>query len=415
MTETQKHSELRVSAAGDFIPPADGLSVERLRTIVQDSHLSFLVGAGTSASFFEQLGPVETVLTELGSSTDEARLARASVQGFFFEKVLLPNVLLMNGDASAQPLIKSYGRFVAVLNRILLKRRSTILSKQVNLFTTNVDMAFEVALELLEIDVNDGFAGKINPRLDLGEFSTLRFRQGTRFEYRSEIPVMNLFKIHGSAAWKQKADEIYFDHRLETIQSIVEKYEAAKDDLLPIASKDDIVTADLLTVASGRAPTAAVGEFVKAYELLSIVNPEKTKFATTVLNKTYYELLRRLANELEKENSALFVHGFSFRDEHLLDLVLRASATNPTLQVIIFCHSRKAHAEVRALFPDEKVKNGNILLVQPSKPEEEEAERLLTLDVLVEDYLSPVLIEPIPRADHVIELKLNEASGEGHA
>lgn len=414
MSETARPCELRVLDTGVVTLPTDGISIERLRTIVQDSHLSFLLGAGTSASFFEQLGPIERVLTELNNETDDARLARASIQGFFFEKVLLPNIKLMGGDASAEPLIKSYGRFVALLNRILLGRRTTILSKQANLFTTNVDMAFEVALELLEIDVNDGFAGKINPRLDLGEFGTLRFRQGTRFEYRSEIPVINLFKIHGSAAWKQKDEEIYFDHRLELIKDVDQKYRAAKPGLLPINSRDEVITADLLAAAAGRALTPAMTEFTAAYDLLSIVNPEKTKFATTVLNKTYYELLRRLANELEKENSALLVHGFSFRDEHLLDLVLRAAATNPTLQVIVFCHSRNAYNETKALFPDERVKNGNVMLVQPREPTEND-ERLITLDVLVDDYLAPILTEPVPSADHIIELKLRQTDGAADA
>lgn len=413
MEDKHPQSEIRVSAPSGVSSPADGLSVERLRTIVQDSHISFLVGAGTSSSYFEPLGPIETVLTELGSGTDEARLARASVQGFFFEKVLVPNLPMMAGDVAAQPLIKSYGRFVAVLNRLLLKRRSTILSKQVNIFTTNVDMAFEVALELLEIDVNDGFSGKINPRLDLGEFSTLRYRQGTRFEYRSEIPVVNLFKIHGSVAWNQSGEEIYFDHRLEMVKGIVSKYGTAKTDLLPIASKGDIVTADLLAAASGKVLTPGVEEFTRAYEELSIVNPEKTKFASTVLNKTYYELLRRLANELEKENSALLVHGFSFRDEHLLDLVLRAAATNPTLQVIVFCYSRSSYTETNSLFPEERVKNGNIAFVQPLESAEGGTERFLTLDALVEDYLAPALSEAAPQADHIIELKLNSRSGDG--
>lgn len=415
MTETQGQTEIRVSTPDGSVPPADGLSVERLRTIIQDSHVSFLLGAGTSARYFEQLGPVETVLTELGQDSDEARLARASVEGFFFDKVLRPNIPLMEHDTSAQSLIKSYGRFVAVLNRLLLKRRSTILSKQVNLFTTNVDMAFEVALEMLEIDANDGFMGKIEPRLDLGQFSTLRFRQGTRFEYRSEIPVMNVFKIHGSAAWRQAGDEIYFDSGLGQIKAAAALFDKAKSDLLPIASRDKIVTADLLAAATGRKTSKAVDEFVDAYRQLSIVNPEKSKFATTVLNKTYYELLRRLANELEKENSALFVHGFSFRDEHLLDLVLRAAATNPTLQVVVFCYSREARVEISSLFPEEKLKNGNVLLVQPSSPEASGDERFLTLDVLVEDYLANVLNEPVAQADHIIELKLSGSAEAPHA
>jgi hypothetical protein len=40
-----------------------------------------------------------------------------------------------------------------------------------------------------------------------------------------------------------------------------------------------------------------------------IVNPSKKKFEDTVLNETHYDLLRIYNNELEKENSVLFVMG----------------------------------------------------------------------------------------------------------
>ena len=113
---------------------------------------------------------------------------------------------------------------------------------------------------------------------------------------------------------------------------------------------------------------AAVETFTAQYRSLGIVNPDKRKFATTVLNETYYELIRRLANELEKENSVLFVHGFSFRDEHLRDLVLRAARTNPTLQVIVFCYSREGLQSYEQFLPDAEVKNGNIEFVVPAKP-----------------------------------------------
>jgi hypothetical protein len=405
-------SEIRVRAAdpGGF-SFAEGLTIERLRTILQDSHVSFLIGAGTSAPFFELLGDVENVLTSLDDTDDKARLARASVQAYFFEKVLIPNLNLLEGkSADARDLIKSYGRFVATVNRILLKRRSTLLGKQVNIFTTNVDMAFEQALELLEIDCNDGFTGKLRPRLDLGAYSIQRYRQGIRFEYRSEIPVFNLFKIHGSAGWVGDGDEIFFDHRLELVQRVEKAFQDAKPDLLAIAGGAD-VDADLLRAAAlGRSLSAEVVAFTEQYRALQIVNPEKTKFASTVLNKTYYELLRRLANELEKENAALLVHGFSFRDEHLLDLILRAAASNPTLQVIVFCYDRQSHAEMACLFPEERVKNGNILLVRPGEGGDPGHEHKLSLDVVVEEFLTPLLADDVPAADHIIELKLNGMS-----
>ena len=73
---------------------------------------------------------------------------------------------------------------------------------------------------------------------------------------------------------------------------------------------------------------------------------------------------------MEKENSVLFVHGFSFRDEHLRDVVLRAARANPTLQVIVFCYSRADRAEYQKLIPDIDVKNSNILFVAPAAPDE---------------------------------------------
>jgi hypothetical protein len=408
------NSEIRVTTSSPTVKSEiEGLTIERLRTIIQDAHLNFLIGAGTSAPFLAPLGDVEKVLTELKGADDATLLARASVQGYFFENVLAPNLRLFDAgrDPDAQSAIKSYGRFVGTLNRILLKRRSTLLGKQVNLFTTNVDMITELALELLEIDTNDGFAGKLRPRLDLGAYGTLRFRQGTRFEYRSEIPTVNLFKIHGSAGWRGENDEIYFDHRLELVERVKSAFDLAKTSLLAVSTSNDVDTAKLKTAARGKSYDEGVRKFVAEYQCLQIVNPEKTKFASTVLNKTYYELIRRFANELEKENTVLFVHGFSFRDEHILDLVLRSAATNPTLQVVVFCYSRKACAEISALFPPERVKNGNVLLVQPSQPVEGGTERKLSLDVVVSDLLERVLDERAPNADHIIELKLGTTTG----
>lgn len=393
--------------------PADGLTVERLRTIIQDSHINFLFGAGTSAPYFELLGDIEIALTQLAESDTgkpETKLTRASLQGYFFEKVLLPNIPLLEHKPKAKDIIRSYARFASTLNRILLKRRSTLLGKQANIFTTNVDIAPEVALELLEIDVNDGFTGKLRPRFEPGEYGTLRFRQGTRYEYRSEVPVVNVLKIHGSVSWRQDGDEIYFDHQLAQLTDVKTLYEEAKPELLSIEGSDEVNAKKLLEKAKKAQLGEKGNEFVSAYDRLSIVNPEKTKFATTVLNKTYYELIRRLANELEKENSALFVHGFSFRDEHLRDIILRAARTNPTLQVMVFCYSRKARDEIKNLIVDEQIKNGNILFIAPKEPEKGEVEHYITLDILVEDYFAAALTESATKADHIIELKLSNAT-----
>lgn len=61
------------------------------------------------------------------------------------------------------------------------------------------------------------------------------------------------------------------------------------------------------------------------------------------------------------------------------------------------------------------MKNGNILFVAPLKKEEGRTERNITLDVLVDDYLSAILTGSTSVADHVIELKLGGSTAEDEA
>lgn len=419
------------------------ITPERLRTIVESARLNFLIGAGTSSSYFAALGNIEDALAEVADYDAPEQVkafVRASIQAYFFEKVLAPNAKIIERDESAEDVLRSYATFVRTLNRILLRRHSTLLSKQANIFTTNVDMLFEVAMEELGIEFSDGFSGKIRPKFDLGDFSTLRFRVGSRYEHRSEVPVFNLIKIHGSAAWRQqerdnRRTDIYFDHGLTLVSEVGQLFQAAKTHLPSVLVDPqpagegptirpivDLITEaeqyleglDLLgTGDEGTSPIPSdVEAFSAGYDKLGIVNPDKRKFATTVLNETYYELIRRFANEVEKENSVLFVHGFSFRDEHLRDLVLRAARTNPTLQVIVFCYSRGGLKEYEKLLPDAEIKNGNIQFVVPDEPSEDEKERKISLDVLESDYFAPIIRDKVPEPDQRIELDIRTSTSE---
>lgn len=418
---------------------ANRLSSERLRAIVESAHLNFLIGAGTSVPYFAPLGNIEQALTDLAAAEgpDSVKLlVRASIQAYFFENVLVPNIAVIEREASAEPVLRTYATFMRTLNRILLRRHSTLLSKQANIFTTNVDMLFEVAMEELGIDCSDGFSGKIRPKFDLGDFNTLRYRMGSRYEHRFEVPVFNLVKIHGSASWLQQEREnrkadIYFDHGLTLVRRTAELHDVARQHLLPALVDPQPEgqgptirsTADLLADANRRLKDAkrpntevevdeTIRAFSDAYEKLGIVNPDKRKFATTVLNETYYELIRRFSNELEKENSVLFVHGFSFRDEHLRDLVLRAARTNPTLQVVVFSYAREGLKEYMALLPDTEVKNGNIQFVIPEEPEGGLEERKINLAVLESDYFAPIVRDKVPVPDQRIELDIRTTSAE---
>ncbi|SHU18241.1 Uncharacterised protein [Mycobacteroides abscessus subsp. abscessus] len=399
---------------------ADGLTTERLRTIVQDSHLNFLIGAGTPSAFFGLLGNIEDALTDLvdaGGSEEAKEIVRASIQAYFFEEVLSPNLKVIDRTAETKTVLTSYARFLRTINRVLLKRHSSILAKQANIFTTNVDMLFEVAFEQMGIDFSDGFSGKIRPRFDLGDFNTLRFRMASRFEQRSEVPVFNLVKLHGSAGWLQVEAsptrvEIIFDHGLGLVSDAQTALAAAKRDLISITEPEEVDAAALLARVSDGAVPDSITAFRAAYDRLGIVNPDKQKFATTVLNETYYELIRRFANELEKENSVLFVHGFSFRDEHLRDVVVRAARANPTLVVIVFCYSRNGVEDYRELIPEHDIKNGNIQFVAPSEQADGD-ERKATLDVVTDDYFAPIIADKFPEPDQRIELDIRIPNEEG--
>lgn len=99
-----------------------------------------------------------------------------------------------------------------------------------------------------------------------------------------------------------------------------------------------------------------------------IINPTKEKFQRTLIDDTFYELLRLYANSLEKENSILFTLGFSFADEHIRDITLRAASSNPTLQIIVFAFDDKAQQTIKKELgiENQPARNSNITVISPS-------------------------------------------------
>ena len=104
-----------------------------------------------------------------------------------------------------------------------------------------------------------------------------------------------------------------------------------------------------------------------AYNQLLIINPTKEKFQKTLFDEQFYELLRIYANTLEKENTLLFAMGFSFADEHIRDITIRAANSNPTLQVIVFAYTNEEEKNIfKELQLDiNNVRNNNIKIITP--------------------------------------------------
>jgi len=372
-----------------------------IRDLIQDCNLNFLIGSGLSMPYLSTLGNIEVLLTELeqdNATYEQKNLVRISLYKKFFESALAGNLDILTGNSDCAEVQRDYRNFLAEINNILLRRKSTILSKEVNLFTTNVDIFLECALDQLSLEVNDGFNGRFLPRFSLSNFNTSRYKKSLHFENVAELPIFNLLKLHGSLSWSiDPKGDIVFSRDLELVRRTQSLLTPAVN---AIAVEEGSTVPQLLAQAQSTNPSLEAIEFMSAYERLPIVNPTKDKFRHTTLNQTYYELLRIYSNELEKENTVLFALGFSFSDEHIREITLRSLNSNPTLMLLIFAYNKAAKAEIESHFPSHLIKNRNLCIVEPPEEKVEGSEEFRpkyhhTLRELNQHVFSNVL-PPIP-------------------
>jgi hypothetical protein len=283
---------------------------ERLKKLFQSGHINFLIGSGASMPAVQGMGNIEQELSSIydviySQETTAEEISNAKTQASqkesAFKATLKPAKDALLADTVPtehfQSVLHSYETFFWHLEAILNDRKNSLLPKQANIFTTNYDLFFEKASEsVASLVLNDGFdrTPKLNQQFEFNpkNFFNTVYHNGTVYGYKVELPTVNLVKLHGSCSWKT-----------------IEK--GTKNEKIIFDTNDDF----------------------------TIVLPRKQKFAETVINQTYYDLLRLYANELDKENALLLVFGFSFADEHILDITCRA-LKNPTLQIVIFSFSK---------------------------------------------------------------------------
>lgn len=402
MTDAEVPEDLPPDSDTAHVSPIaerEQLTVARVREIIQDSNLNFLIGAGASSAFFSLLGDTEKLLTKLNESDANPNVVKravGSVYAHFFESVIAGNAQLIAGDDQAEELLSSYSVLLQSVNTLLLRRRSSIINKRANLFTTNVDVAIELAAERLQVELNDGFSGRFKPIFDSGSFGSVKSRRSLQYDNLSEIPTFDLLKLHGSVGWTNAApsgteaqSKIYLDPTLAVFMEIEAALEKARPSLLAITAESDAST--LLGEAELEAEELAnLDAFVGAYEQLLIVNPTKQKFGTTVLDQVYYDQLRTFSNELEKENTVLFTIGFSCRDEHIRDLILRAARTNPTLQVVAFAYDSSEIEKMETRLESALAPNSNVLVVGPPPSPEGEPEGAFSVRTITETFFDPI-------------------------
>lgn len=372
------------------------MEISKLKTYIQSANINFLFGSGLSKPYLETLGNIEKWLTELSQSDFDAKIKviiEASIYREYFTKVILPNDIISNGDDyknngdDYKNVIENYTNFLSIWNDIFNKRANKLLSKQINIYTTNIDTLIEEAVEQTKIEFNNGFKGSIKQVFDESNFQKSYSKTSLHFQNTFEIPVFNLLKMHGSINWEEKEGEIVNDYLLNQIQSINES-------LKKIDNKYFVVCAELTEMQTNAEElikdksnssvnfSTLYNDFLESYKKLIIVNPTKHKFSETVMDIHFYELMRMYSNSLEKENSILFVMGFSFADEHIRDISLRAANTNPTLLVVIFAYDDDQKFDFT-----NKANNSNVIVLTPStfkennKANEKDSEKKKIIDV----------------------------------
>ncbi|HWH58012.1 MAG TPA: hypothetical protein VN682_10295 [Terriglobales bacterium] len=341
--------------------------LERLKDVIQDCNLNFLLGSGLSSPYLRTLGNIETLLARVEQSNledAEKQVLRCSLYKLYFDDVMAKNLAVLKADQTAAENMRAYNDFLRTLNSILLRRRSSLLGKEVNLFTTNIDVFLEKAIEEIGLESNDGFNGRFKPLFSLSNFNKSRFKRSLHFDNLSELPVFNLFKLHGSLTWIMENDtRIVFSPDLAQVERL-KQVVIPSGCLVEVTAESTIE--GLAKAVSGLTVHESLTKFLSVYEEFLIVNPTKEKFKHTLLNYTYYELLRIFSNELEKDNSVLFVMGFSFADEHIKEITLRAANSNPTLIVYVIAHSSKSADAIRGHFGKNSIKNANIQFIAPT-------------------------------------------------
>ena len=212
---------------------------------------------------------------------------------------------------------------------ILHERNSTLLPRQASIFTTNYDLFIEKAAEhIRSLKLNDGFDRRPNlaQKYDFSPqtYFDSTLNTGNLFNYRAEIPTVNLLKLHGSLSWSEEKTTSQNGPDNSRIFFRVREIDSKGDN----PSDDEIQ------------------EYLRSFYL---VLPEYHKFRSAVIDQNHYELLRIYANELQRENTLLLVFGFSFADKHIL-LISQRALRNASLKVVIFAYSRDDVSEFECKF-----------------------------------------------------------------
>lgn len=349
--------------------------LSQLRTHLYEKNINFLIGSGASFPFFKSLGNIEEKLSQI----ENIHLKRL-VYYYYYKHCIKDNELLLNEENCCNyNVIKSYINFIRNLTSKMLRRNERISPKRANIFTTNYDVFFEKAINIVQKDnpsliINDGGHGYFERYLSSDNFHKTVSKTGVFDHFYKELLTLNLIKCHGSVTWTKVNNKVENKLRilnnLEHMGSITQVFKSINIDLKEeeilhnfLKEDNDHSTTEELKAIANKYSTE-LEKFLKEYQNLQIINPEKSKFNNTVLKEHYYSMLRLLSYELERDQTVLIVFGFSFEDEHIRNLIKR-SINNPSLLIYIFPYSIEGGTRIQELLNSRS--NENIIIMGPEE------------------------------------------------
>lgn len=273
-------------------------TISELVSFFQSGRLNFLLGAGASTSFVNVLGNVEQEINDFLAQDNELEAFKKAYK--FIENMVH-------------------------IDKILFERKTSILPRQANIFSTNYDLFVEYAADFLpNIVLNDGFVRSyaLNNRLVYKPevFFDRRYRGDGQFEKYAEIPTINLIKLHGSLSWGVQNNEVFYT------KPILPNFKYLEN---------------------------STSKLKACLKKIAVILPIMSKFHDTLFERIYYESFRILSKSMDSGNAVLISFGFSFNDEHILDIV-RRSLRNPTAQLIIFSYSYESSLEYQKKFEGQR-------------------------------------------------------------
>jgi len=308
--------------------------VKLLEAYIQSGNINFLIGSGASLPAVSVAGNIEKEINDLLEKAPSS----ANLKALEFVEDIEGKTKDISNDPEEVDIattLSFYLDLLATIDQLLFERKNILLPRQANLFTTNYDLFIEhAANQIPSLILNDGFDRSSAIETDFlfmpERFFDRTYRSSTIYGREAEVPTINLLKLHGSLSWARGEDGIRFRR----------DYPEALD---KDQRKDDALVSQSL---EGRA----------------LILPNLRKFGETLLDRTYYDLLRMFSNAMERENSLLISFGFSFEDEHILDITKRA-LRNPTSQLIIFAYS----VESADGYLEKFSKHRNVAVIKPAE------------------------------------------------